>query len=107
MARRLREFELDALIGALRSAARGAQAHADRRPSRIAELSMEFDCELREVRSRDSPDAARRVVVFHAPDLLRRNRHRIKVTIFGQDGLRAEVRRDGALLEDIASESER
>lgn len=76
----------------------------DRRPARIAELSMEFDCELREVRPKDRPDAARLVVAFHAPDVLRRNRHRVKVTIFGRDALRAEVRRDGALIKEIEAE---
>jgi len=78
----------------------------DRRPARIAELSMEFDCELREVRPKDRPEAARLVVVFHALDVLRRNRHRVKVTILGRDALRAEVRRDGTLIEDIGSDNE-
>ncbi len=75
----------------------------DRRPARIAELSMEFDCELREVRPKNGSDAARRIVVFHGLDVLRRNRHRVKVTIFGRDGQRAEVMRDGTLIEEVES----
>ena len=147
----MRDYDLEALVGALRSAVETAQKSAerrhhellhqlvqsepdgtvrsktlalslparagdadayeavempllalvDRRSARIAELSLEFDCELHEVRPEGEPGTGRLVVTFHALDVLHRNRHRVKISIFGGDALRSEVRRDGILIREI------
>lgn len=151
----MRDYDVEALVGALQSAVKTAQASAerrhwellhrlvqvgpdgavrsrtlavslparsgdagayesvelpllglvDRRPARIAELSMEFDCELREIPLNERPEAGRLVVTFHPLDLFDRNRHRVKITIFGREALRSEVRRDGILIQEIGPDS--
>jgi len=82
-------------------------ALVDRRAARIAELSLEFDCELHEVPPDAQPGTGRLVVTFHVLDVLHRNRHRVKISVFGGDALRSEVRRDGILVREIGSQGDR
>jgi len=73
----------------------------DRRPASIAELSLEFNCELREIPEADRPDESRLVMTFHAVDLFERNRHRVKITLYGPEASCTDIRRDGLLIRQL------